>query len=150
MISGKLVHLIESHWEEIASRVIGQIRREPQMSHIGGLGDSELHEWGQVLLENLGHWLSAGNEEELAQKYEHLGKQRCEQGVPLHESVHSLSIAREKILDFVEEHILSKNVLELYSEEQLERRLGRFFDLLTIHMVKGYERALRRAAAALA
>jgi hypothetical protein len=36
--------------------------------------------------------------------------------------------------------------LELYEREELERRLGRFFDLLTIHFVYGYERALRKAA----
>ncbi|SPE38159.1 conserved hypothetical protein [Candidatus Sulfopaludibacter sp. SbA6] len=149
MISGKLVHLIESNWDEVASRVIGQIRREPQMTHVRGLAESELHEWGQVLLENLGHWLSAGNEEDLAEKYEHLGKLRCEQDVPLHESVRCLCIVREKMLDFVEERILSKDVMELYAEEELERRLGRFFDVLTVHLVKGYERALRRAAMAM-
>ena len=33
MLSGKLVHLIESHWEEIISSVIARIRREPQMAH---------------------------------------------------------------------------------------------------------------------
>ena len=149
MLSGKFVHLIESHWDEVASRVIDQIRREPQMTHIRGLTESELHEWGQVLLENLGHWLSAGNEDELAQKDEHLGKLRCEQDVPLHETVRCLCIAREKMLDFVEEHIFSKNVMELYAEEELDRRLGRFFDVLTVHLVKGYERALRRAAMAM-
>ena len=101
------------------------------------------------MLENLGHWLSAGNEDDLAQKYEHLGKLRCEQDVPLHETVRCLCIAREKMLDFVEEHLFSKNVMELYAEEELDRRLGRFFDVLTIHLVKGYERALRRAAMAM-
>jgi len=149
MLSGKLVHLIESHWDEIASRVIDQIRRESDMTHIRGLAESELHEWGRVLLEHLGHWLSAGNEEDLAGKYEHLGKLRCEQNVPLHESVRCLSIAREKMLDFVEEHLFSKNVMELYAEEELERRLGRFFDVLTVHLVKGYERALRHTVMAM-
>jgi hypothetical protein len=148
MLSGKLVHLIESNWDAIASRVIDQVRREPQMSHTRGLAESELREWGQVLLQNLGHWLSAGNEEILAHQYEHLGKVRHEEDVPLHEAVRGLSIIREKILDFVEDHIASRNSMELYAEEELERRLGRFFDILTIHLVKGYEGALRRAALA--
>jgi hypothetical protein len=54
---------------------------------------------------------------------------------------------RERVLDFVEEHVLTKNSLELYAEEELDRRLGRFFDFLTYHMVKGYEHALREDAA---
>src|SRR5690348_16717463 len=116
MLSGKLVHLIESHWDQIASRVIDQVRREPQMPHVRGLAESELREMGEVLLQNLGHWLSAGNEEDLAQKYEQFGKLRCQQNVPLHESVRGLYIIREKMLDFVEDQLTLKNTLELYAE----------------------------------
>ncbi len=147
MISGKLVHLIEGHWDEIMSRIIDQVRREPQLTHVRSVVEPEIREYGQTLLEHLGHWLAAGNEDDLAHKYEHLGRLRCEEEVPLHESVRGLCIIREKVLDFVEEHTLTKNTLELYAEEELDRRLGRFFDLLTIHMVKGYERALRKAVA---
>ena len=50
------------------------------------------------------------------------------------------------MLEYVEEHIFSKTILELHAEEEIERRLGRFFDLLTVHLVRGYERALRKAA----
>jgi hypothetical protein len=147
MLSGKLVHLIESHWDEIMARVIDQVRREPAMTHTRAHVERELREWGQVMLQNLGHWLAAGNEEDLARTYETHGKLRLEQDVPLHEAVRGLFIIREKMLDYVEEHIFTKNTLELYAEEELERRLGRFFDLLTIHMVRGYERALRTATA---
>ena len=143
MLSGRLVHLIESRWEEVVSSVISQIRREPEMAHYRAILECELREWGQDLLQNLGHWLTAGKEDEVAHRYEQIGKQRYEEDIPLHESVHCLCIVRERVLDFVEEHVFNKNSLELYEEEELDRRLGRFFDLLTIHMVKGYERALR-------
>ena len=145
MLSGKLVHLIESHWEEILSSVIVRIRREPQMEHYRARVESELREWGQTLLQNLGHWLAGGAVEEIGRRYEDLGKQRFEAEIPLHESVRCLCIVRERVLDFVEEHVFAKSSLELYEEEELDRRLGRFFDGLTIHMVKGYEDALRHA-----
>jgi hypothetical protein len=150
MVSGKLVNLIETHWDEIIDRVYHQIHREPQMSHTRSLPEVELREWGQGLLQHLGHWLSAGNEAELVHKYEHYGALRCEQDVPLHEAVRAQCILREKMLDFVEDHMFSKASmdmynLELYEKEELERRLGRFFDLLTVHFVLGYERALRKA-----
>ena len=150
MISGKLVHLIEQHWDEITVRVIEEIRRQPQTARIRKVVEPELREYSQNLLKNLGHWLRAGNDEELARQYEQLGRLRFEEDVPLHESVRGLCIIREKVLDYVEEHILTKDVLELYAEEELERRLGRFFDLLTIHLVRGYEAAMRRAASATA
>jgi hypothetical protein len=146
MLSGKLVHLIEAHWDRITSRVLDQIHREPEMSHTRALVESELRDRAEILLHNLGHWLSAGEEKSLATAYEQLGELHYEEGVPLYEAVHALCILREQMVDFVEEHIDSKTSLELYAEEELDRRLGRFFDLLVIHMVKGYERALRHEA----
>jgi hypothetical protein len=147
MLSGRLVHLIETHWEDIVASVIYRIRLEPHVEHYRATVEADLREWGRVLLENLGHWLHAGGEDEIAKRYEQIGRRRFEDGIPLHESVHVLCIVRERVLDFVEEHVYSKNTLALYEQEELDRRLGRFFDLLTVHLVKGYETVLRRAAA---
>lgn len=143
MISARLVHLIESNGEGIIDRVVAQIRREPEMTHTRSLLDHELREWGQDLLHHLGYWLSAGNENDLALRYERLGKLCFEQDIPLHETVRGLSVLREKMLDFAQEHLVSNSSVELYAEEELDRRLGRFFDLLTIHLVCGFERAIR-------
>ena len=147
MLSGKLVHLIETNWSQITGRALEQIRREPEMSHTRALVETELRDRAEILLQNLGHWLTAGENERLASAYEQLGRLRCEEGVPLHEAIRAMTIVREKILDFVEEHVESKTSVELYAEEELERRLNRFFDLLVIHMAKGFERALRHSIA---
>jgi hypothetical protein len=148
MISGKLIHLIELHGQQIMSRVIGQIHRDPQMPHYQAQLEAELRDRGNSLLENLGYWLSAGNEEEIAGRYEQLGRRRFEEGVPLHENVRALCLIREVVLDYVEEQIFAKTSLELYAEEEMDRRLGRFFDLLIVNTVRGYERALRSSAVA--
>jgi len=148
MISGKLVHLIETHGQAIVNRVAEQISHEPDMIHVRAVLGSELAEWREEFLRNFGHWLAAGNEETVAHRYQHIGQQRCEQHVPLHECVHGLCLLRAKMLDFVEEQVLTKNSMELYAEEELDRRVGRFFDLLMINLVRGYERALRLSAAA--
>jgi hypothetical protein len=147
MISGKFVHLIETHWDRILVRIVDQIRREPELVHLQKLLASESREWGEQLLEHLGFWLTAENQEDLAHKYEALGKLRFEQGIPLDESVRALCIIRSKILTYVDEHIASTSSVELYAVEELERRLGRFFDVLLVHLVRGYERALRRSVA---
>jgi hypothetical protein len=146
MISGKLVHLIETHADQIVQRVVYQIRHDNSMPHLRALLDGELREWNVELLQSLSRWLSPVNQEELGSRYERLGKLRFEQDIPLHESVRGLCLLREKTLDFVEEHIASNSSVELYAEEEMDRRLGFFFDLLLTHVVRGYERALRRAA----
>ena len=147
MLSGKLINLIETHRDDITRRVLEQVRRDPETAHFRRLLDSELRESLQSLLQNLGHWLGTGNATELARRYEMMGRLRYEQEVPLHECARALCIVREKILDYVEEQIISNSSVELYAEEELERRLGRFFDLLLIHLVRGYEHTLRHSMA---
>ena len=150
MVSGRLIHLIEAHQEQIASSVIQEIRQHPDLVHLRKLPDAELRERGQQILENLDHWLGAGHTAEIAHRYETIGKARFEESIPLHESVRALAITKDKMIDFVNQHGLTKTPVELYAEEELERRVGRFFDELTIHMVRGYEAAWRRAAHAAA
>ena len=150
MLSGRLVHLIESHQEEITTSVMREMRRHPDLAHFHRLPDAELRERAQLILENLGKWLSASYEAEIEQRYQALGRMRFEEGIPLHECVRALSIIKNKMLDFVHERQLNRTSLELYAEEELERRVGHFFDALTIHMVRGYETAWHRAAHAVA
>ncbi len=150
MLSAKLVHLIEEHGEEIITRVIGQIRREPQLAHFHAALDSELREWGRDLLEHLGHWLSAGIEEDLGHRYERIGRVLCERDAPLGHCLRGLFLIREKVMDYLEEQVFSKTHVDLYAEEETERRLDRFFDLLAVHLAQGYERALRKSMTATA
>jgi len=138
MLSGQLVHQIETHWNQIMASAIEQVQREPGLAHIRVHFPIDSEDWAQVMLQNLGH-------SEIACKYEELGRVRFEEDVPLHESVQALFILREKILNYVQDHLMDKNTLALYAEEELDRRLGRFFDILTIHMIRGYEAALRES-----
>jgi hypothetical protein len=146
MLSARLIHLIESHQDEIATRILHEIRRQPELSHIHKLDDLELRERGRRILGHLGKWLAEARQEELAREYEILGRTRHEEAIPLHESVRALCIIKNKMIDFVKEQGLKMDSVELYAEEELEDRVGRFFDELVIHMVRGYEGAWRRAA----
>ena len=145
MVSGRLIHLIETHQEQICTNVLREIHKHPSLGNLRSLPDAELRRLCQRILENLGHWLS-GNEAEIEQHYETLGKERFEDSIPLQESVRALAIVKHKMLDFVHNQGMATTSLNLYAEEELQRRVGRFFDELIIHMVRGYEDAWRRAA----
>jgi len=146
MLSARLIHLIEAHQEEISTTVLHDIRRHPDLSHIRNLQDAELRERGRQILAHLGKWLAEAREEELGREYEHIGKTRYEESIPLHESVRALYIIKDKMIDFVKDQGVKRDSMELYAEEELERRVDRFFDELVIHLVRGYEGAWRRAA----
>ena len=148
MLSGRLVHVIETHGDQIVNRVVQSIRHDPEMAPARPLLEREVRDWGEGLLQNLGHWLSSEGKEDLARRYERLGRQLLEEEVPLDEALHGLFLIREKALDCLEEQIFTKTNVELYAEEELDRQMGRFFDALAIHMVRGYERARKEAAVA--
>jgi hypothetical protein len=146
MLSPKLVQLIEANEEVIARNVLRAIRNDPSLTQMSKLPDQELRERGRDIMKNLSHWLTQGHEQSLAHEYEAVGRERFEAGVPLHEAVRALCIIRDKMIDFLDEQGTDYNSLKLYAEEQFERRLGRFFDTLLFHLVRGYETAWRHAA----
>ena|SRR5947209_2225581 len=144
MLSTRLVSLIESHWGEIAARLIRAVRNNPEMECLAKAPDIELREWCQEILENLGYLLSAPKDDEVQRRFEVLGRLRFEENVPLHEAVLRLQLLKDKILGFMHEQSLPVNGIELYAERELEQRTNRFFDALIYHIVRGYEMALRR------
>ena len=150
MLSGKLIHLIEAHEEEITERIIREIQDHVDLAHLRKLPVAELREPCRKILQNLGHWLAWGNEGELAREYEEIGKSHFVEAVPLQESVHGLTLVKQKMFDFIDDQGMEPDALTLYAEEELERRVGRFFDLLLIHLVRGYEAFWRHAAHAVA
>jgi hypothetical protein len=150
MLSGKLIHLIEVHHQDISDRIIREIWRHPDLVHLRRLPEAELRERGQNLLENLGYWLASGNEDELVRVHEAVGKRRFEQSIPLYEVVRALCVIKENMVDFIEEQGIPKDSLGLYAEEEMEHRIGRFFDTLIVYTVRGYETAWHRAAHATA
>ena len=145
MLSGRLVHLIEEHWEGIADRLVLDVHRHPELPVLAKRPEGELKEWCQGILANLGYWLAATKGEELKRRYEVLGRSRFEESVPLHEAVLRMFILKEKIIDFVHQQGFAVNSMQVYAEEELERRVGRFFDAMVYHIVRGYESAMRVA-----
>lgn len=145
MLSGKLVQLIEEHWEDIADRVVAGIRRHPDMPVLAKRSQAELKQWCQDILTHLGYWLSSTQGEELKRRYESLGRVRFEESIPLHEAVLRFFILKDGIIDFVHSQGFALTSLHLYAEEELEHRVCRFFDAMVYRVVRGYEAAMRMA-----
>lgn len=148
MLSTRLVHLIEDHWDTISSSVIHQIRSDPSLRRIRALPETELREIGRTILRNLGHWLTApkSDREIVGEQYETIGRLRFAENIPLCECVRALQIVRRKTVAFIVDQGFADSTVDMYGASELERRFGAFFDDLIYHEVIGYERALRQAA----
>ena len=145
MLSSRLVQLIESNWEEIAQALISAVRKNPDLPNLARKSDSEMREWCRTILEDLDYLLAAPKKDEVPRRFEVLGRMRFEESVPLHEAVLRFQILKEKIIGFVHEQGFPMSAMHLYAEEELELRIGRFFDDSVYHLVRGYEAAMRVA-----
>ena len=143
MISTKLVQLIEENWEEIARRVIRDVRKHPDLENLAKKPDLDLREWCRAILEQVGVLITARKDQEVQRRFELLGKLRFEENIPLHEAVLRVHILKDEILNFIHEQGFPMTAMQLYAEEELEQRMGRFLDECVYRIVRGYEHAMR-------
>ena len=146
MLSAKLVQLIEEHWQQISARAAARIHKDPELLHLRQLPEADMRDIEQNILHNLGYWLVASSWQELAERWQKLGHRRHEERFPLHEFLRGLQILKECLLEFIRDHASPESTLDIYAEEELELQVGRFFDCVVYHMVKGYEMGVPRAA----
>jgi hypothetical protein len=147
MISAKLVHHIEDHWEQVSGRFYRLLRSSQEVPYIARLPESELNETCRRILRNLGNWLVSGSESEIAWYYEKIGADRHRQAMPLCEAIRALQFMKDSTISFIQDESSIETSVDLYAEEELENQLGRFFDLLIFHLARGYENAAAAAHA---
>jgi hypothetical protein len=148
MLSGKLIQLIEDHWEPLTRRILLVIRADPRLPHFQTLLESDLQDRVGQISKNLGRWLAAGDDEHLAAEYATLGRNRYREAVPLEEVVHAMHLVKHRVLDFVRDQGIRQTSVEVYAQEELEHRVGQFFDAVVYHLVRGYEQAVHEAMTA--
>ncbi len=146
MLSVKLIQLIENHSDQIARAVLHRIHHDPRTPHMARLPEGELRDHCHEILKKLGHWLAESKEEEVASHFQELGRLRAAEAVPLHEAVHALHVLKTRMLDYVRDQGFAQTSVDLYAEEELEHQIGRFFDSVVYHLVKGYESSFKKGA----
>jgi hypothetical protein len=143
MLSAKLVQLVETHWEQISARILQKIQNDRRLVHVSRLSETELRERTREVLMNIGGWLGASLDEPLAGRCEALGRQRFEEGIPLHEVVLARFLIKDELMEFVHDHAFIETSLQLYAEGQMEQSIGHLFDRMIYHVIRGYEEAMR-------
>ena len=145
MLSANLIHLIESHSDTITRQVVERIRRDPKLGSLARQSENELLRRCEDLCTRLSHWLAEADEQEIEKRYGTLGRERFEEGTPLHEAVRATQIFKNAILAYARQHGLGGSPVEVYGEEELERFVVGFFDRVIYFEVREYENALRAA-----
>jgi hypothetical protein len=139
MLSPRLVKMIEDHAEELTESLIKDLQSNQRTPHYHSLGREELHHRTYDVYRNLGKWLSHETEAAIESGYTDLAKRRYAEGVPLSEVVYALILTKEHLREYVRFAGLIDSAIELHSERELQRQVGRFFDRAIYYTVKGFE-----------
>lgn len=145
MLSANLIHLIQSHSDAITRQVVARIRMDSKLPTLARHSENELLLRCEDVCQRLGHWLAEADEDEIEKRYGTLGRERFEEGTPLHETVRATQIFKSAILSYARQHGLGGSTVDLYGEEELERLVVGFFDRIIYYEVREYENALRGA-----
>ena len=143
MLSTRLLHRIEDHADQLASVVIRRLQADENLIGYHSLSEIELYDRVWTVCKHLGEWLTEKTEDPLRERYEALGRQRCREGIPLHEVVLALQVTKDAILSFAHSEGFSDTILELYGREELELRVSHFFDRCIYYLVRGYQASQR-------
>lgn len=147
MLDDRFLRSMEDHWEEIGGGTIRRIRKETDVPHMQQLSDSELRQWARGILDMLRLWpLMASDKGEIS-RTKIVGRP-SEKSIPLDEIVRCLQTLKVKIIEFARDREFGQSTLAIFIEEELEHQTGLFFDWLVYSVIRDYEEARRRRAAA--
>ena len=146
MFSYRLVRLIESHADALATGLEERVLGNRQVSHFREIPPHELRERVYEIYRHLGEWLLGKNELDIEQRYREIGARRAHQRVPLSEVVQAIVLVKENLWEFLKSEAVADRAVEIMGELELLQMLEMFFDRAIYYAVVGYEEHVARGA----
>jgi len=140
MIALRLIHLIESHSEELAESLLHKLEHSSRAADLRKVPPNEIRERTREIYQNLSDWLLTKTDKEIERVYLPLGRRRAEQGVAMSALCWALMMTEENLWDFLELEGMRERPLEILGGFELLRLLDRFFDQAAYFATLGYER----------
>ena len=147
MIALRLVHLIETHSEELAEGLTQKLLSSERTADLRKVPANELHHRCHEIYRNLSDWLLTKTEHDVEAVYRDLGGRRARQGVSLSDLIWALTLTKEHLWAFLEWEGVHGGLHNVFGELELLRLLEQFFDRAIYHTVEGYEQATATNAA---
>lgn len=142
MFSYRLVRLIESHADALASSLEERVQTNSQVSHFLDIPAHELRERVYEIYRHLGEWLLGKNELDIEHRYREIGRRRAQQGVPLSELIQAIVLTKENLWEFLKSEAVMDRAAEIMGELELLQMLEMFFDRAIYYAAVAYEEEL--------
>lgn len=140
MIALRLVHLIESHSDQLAGSMLHKLEKSRRAADLRcKVPQQEIRERSYEVYRNLSDWLLTKTEEDVERVYKRLGRRRAEQGVALSALCWGIMMIERNLWDFLELEGMREKPLEILGSLELLHLLDQFFEKAVYYAVLGYE-----------
>ncbi len=141
IITYRFVRLIEDHSDALASSLLKKVQQSPHCAGFDKVAPEELKQRVYEIYCHLGEWLLHKNENDIEQRYMHIGRRRAQQGVPLSQVIWAIMLTKHNLWEFVLDEAYPDRPVEILGKQELLQLLDQFFDRAVHAAAVGYERA---------
>jgi len=147
MLLYRLVRLIESHSEALASSLLVKVQESEHTPELRKVAREEVRERAYEIYRHLGDWLLGKSEFDIEKLYLEIGTRRARQGVPLSQVVMAIILTKENLWEFLRKESPLDRPVEVFGELEMLQLLEQFFDRAIFYAALGYEQAVVSAPA---
>ena len=146
----RLVHLIESHSQELARELLHRTHQSPHLTSFSKVPDQELRQRVHEIYSHLGQWLMSRTEGDIARQYMPTSARGgIARASFLSELLWAIILTKDNLWDFLGRESWPGFEMEVLAEHDMFRRIDHFFNRAMYYAARGFEQA-ERAEAALA
>ena len=150
MISVKLIELIESQAAHLASDTARDLMTNERTPAFRAASQHALEERVFQIFHELGNWMGDPGNLRVRKEFEEWGHLRFAQGIPLNQIVYAIILIKQHLQRYIADHgLLDASFppverdyvlpMHLHSLQDLNTRVGQFFDEAMYHLARGYE-----------
>jgi hypothetical protein len=142
MLAYRLVRLIETHSEALASSLLVRVQTSDHVAAYGKVPPDELKQRVYEIYRHLGDWLLGKSEFDIEKRYLEIGARRAQQNVPISQLVWTIVLTKENLWEFLRNESVLDRPTEVFGELEMLQLLDQFFDRAMFYAAIGYERAV--------
>ena len=150
MVADRLVELIEIQAHKLAADVAGDLMTNERTIGFQNVRRVDLEERLFQLLHHLGDWISDRRSAKVQMEFADWGRRRFNQGIPISQIVFAIIILKQHLRRYIRDHGLVEASfpradgdyvlpMHLHSLQELNSRVGLFFDEALYYLAQGYE-----------
>ena len=154
MIAAKLIELIEIHANRLTTDVTQDLATNARTRGFQAVPREDLEQRVYQLFHHLGNWIGDPKSVVVEAEFAEWGRRRFDQSIPLSEIVYAIIILKHHLRQYIRDNGLVDAAfpriegdyllpMHMHSLQDLNTRVGEFFDEALYHLARGYEAEAR-------